>query len=434
VAELLASTDSWNEFKSRQAPGFVANLTRAELGGAALADVDLRHADLRKANLCGTDLSTANLHDADFMGAVYDRKTTWPEGFSAKTVGAINLDDDLPGADLSRANLGGRDFSRANLSGLNAAGASFVGTRLIGANLRKVNLFQADLSGANLSGADLCGADLSEANLTGADLTGLHFDDVTVWPQGFIPTDGGAINLAEEDRSPTSEQGSFWSEDILHEFEEIISEEGASQLWEESAPLREIVQQVLDSQDGVPEDAAARARVHLDRLEAELNTVGGALGGSIRSYLVALIEFVNTHTIRPALADVDHPALEPLKEVLDDVGKALADPQLIGQVLNNVEEIASKVGAREEVRKAMLAAFKLAKPLADSLSDTAQEVSEGLSEHQGFTYLTGVASAGVIAVFAASGLAAASLAAGVATATFGTILIMTHRTYRSRYR
>jgi len=61
------------------------------------------------------------------------------------------------------------------------------------ANLNQANLTGADLSGAdlrdaNLTFADLRGAKLHGANLDGVDLTTAHFDDATIWPDGFSPS------------------------------------------------------------------------------------------------------------------------------------------------------------------------------------------------------------------------------------------------------
>ncbi len=72
-----------------------ADLREANLRGADLTDADLRGADLRGANLCranlacadlrGADLRHAHLRDLQLDGAVYDRRTRWPEGFDPKS-------------------------------------------------------------------------------------------------------------------------------------------------------------------------------------------------------------------------------------------------------------------------------------------------------------------------------------------------------------
>ena len=70
---------------------------------------------------------------------------------------------DLPGANLSDANLGGADLSHADLSDANLGGAILSYADLRGANLRGANLREAHLSYAILSGAILSEADLGDA-------------------------------------------------------------------------------------------------------------------------------------------------------------------------------------------------------------------------------------------------------------------------------
>ena len=74
----------------------------------------------------------------------------------------------------------GANLSEANLSGANLSGANLVDVDLSGANLRRASLGyipfppedeQEDINGADLSRAKLEGADLRRANLTDADLS-----------------------------------------------------------------------------------------------------------------------------------------------------------------------------------------------------------------------------------------------------------------------
>jgi len=66
-----------------------ANLEGTDLPGADLRSAYLRGANLRGANLRGADLSNADLTDADLKGARYDAETSWPEGFTLETSGAV---------------------------------------------------------------------------------------------------------------------------------------------------------------------------------------------------------------------------------------------------------------------------------------------------------------------------------------------------------
>jgi uncharacterized protein YjbI with pentapeptide repeats len=81
-----------------------ANLNCAMLIAASLAECDLREANLRHASmfqanlrgarlertsLLGTDLSSVDLTDANLMGAIYDARTRWPDGFDPVAAGAV---------------------------------------------------------------------------------------------------------------------------------------------------------------------------------------------------------------------------------------------------------------------------------------------------------------------------------------------------------
>ncbi|HYN87784.1 MAG TPA: pentapeptide repeat-containing protein [Ardenticatenaceae bacterium] len=80
--------------------------------------------------------------------------------------------------------LSGANLHRATLDLLDLRGAD-----LSTANLIQAHLYHADLRGANLRSADLSGADLSHANVTGAT-----YNSATRWPEGFVPSRGGAIH------------------------------------------------------------------------------------------------------------------------------------------------------------------------------------------------------------------------------------------------
>jgi len=90
--------------------GPLADLVGADLAGADLVGANLREANLREANLVGADLHRADLVGADLVGADlvganlvgaklgaanlvgarYDHRTQWPEGFDPAAAGARN--------------------------------------------------------------------------------------------------------------------------------------------------------------------------------------------------------------------------------------------------------------------------------------------------------------------------------------------------------
>jgi len=119
--------------------GLVAAAKEEETGNVGLISA------LETLHVRGIDLSRANLPGA------YLRELQLPH---------TNLGD----SDLSKADLFGADLRGANLSEAGLRGTDLSEANLFAADLRQAFLFGANLRGANLYDADLPGADLSEAN------------------------------------------------------------------------------------------------------------------------------------------------------------------------------------------------------------------------------------------------------------------------------
>lgn len=94
-------------------------LSRADLRGAILTDLDLGRIDLSFADLSGTDMRGTNLTRANLIQA-----------------------------NLSTAHLGRANLTEANLTKANFASSSLCGANLLGATLQDTNLYGANLSGA----------------------------------------------------------------------------------------------------------------------------------------------------------------------------------------------------------------------------------------------------------------------------------------------
>jgi uncharacterized protein YjbI with pentapeptide repeats len=130
---------------------------------------DLSGAYLYRADLSGADLRGAHLIRASFRGGDLS---------GANLTRADLRDVDLSGVHLYRADLSGADLREADLHDAELIGANFRGGDLSGANLTRADLRDANLSGANLSGAHLPQANLSRANLTEAGIGWTTFGDV----------------------------------------------------------------------------------------------------------------------------------------------------------------------------------------------------------------------------------------------------------------
>ena len=156
VSELILSEDRQ---LARCTSARNANFTRAELGSAHMAGIDLRGAVLEEANLEAAEMPYALLAAANFSGARLE-KADLTGGVQMQ--GANFLVASLQGADLTGAHAQLADFSSAGMQAVALNHAA-----LQGAVLR-----DADLEGANLQHAKLAGADLTGAKLTAADLRG----------------------------------------------------------------------------------------------------------------------------------------------------------------------------------------------------------------------------------------------------------------------
>jgi uncharacterized protein YjbI with pentapeptide repeats len=125
-------------------------------------------------NLSGADLSDTDLSTSIFNKVVVGVTAPTISRDEYRFIGAILINTDLSGADLS-----GSNFSRARLRNADLNGATLNITNLSNADLSGANLSNADLSGANLSNADLSGANLSNANLSKVNLKDVIFNEET---------------------------------------------------------------------------------------------------------------------------------------------------------------------------------------------------------------------------------------------------------------
>ena len=67
---------------------FMRELAGAKLSKTDLRGVDVRDVDLSRTNLRGADLRETGVKWAYLWGAIYDRQTIWPAGFDPEQSGA----------------------------------------------------------------------------------------------------------------------------------------------------------------------------------------------------------------------------------------------------------------------------------------------------------------------------------------------------------
>ncbi len=122
----------------------------------------------------------------------------------AQCTGAVRIEAQLEGRDLSNSSMPTMRLDRANLKRANLSGsilhmsnlieadltlADLTGTHLHAVNLQKAKLHFANLSRANFLDADLRGADFTGANMTGVILTQAKLDGAR-WPDGRVCAEG----------------------------------------------------------------------------------------------------------------------------------------------------------------------------------------------------------------------------------------------------
>lgn len=178
--------DDFRGWDEKEAVYRIAGIVR-RLNREGVTNINLDNAFLANANLIETNLSGANLRRANLREASLQR---------AYLKGAHLEGADLCQAHPEWANMEGAYLREANLEGANLEGANLREATLHEANLRQANLIGAYLSGADLTEADLHGAllqaaDLTGADLRGADLSGIRYDELTEWPEGFTPPASG---------------------------------------------------------------------------------------------------------------------------------------------------------------------------------------------------------------------------------------------------
>jgi uncharacterized protein YjbI with pentapeptide repeats len=116
--------------------------------------------------------------------------------------GLIMKGENLRNAEFNYRALRGSDFSNSDLSEATFQGSDLRATTFQGAVLHETSFYLADLRGANLRDAKLSRAGFRQARLEGADLSGATledcdlraaFDATTKWPDGFSPSEAGAV-------------------------------------------------------------------------------------------------------------------------------------------------------------------------------------------------------------------------------------------------
>ena len=152
-------------------------LVRTNLAGAVLLDANLKGTDLTgaslvEANLEGADLSGTNMEKVNLTSANLTRTYSKGASLTDAKLSEANLEHaDFTGSNLVGADLTGASLANANMTQAKLQGAKMSGMEASESDMTAANLAESDISESNLSGANLTGADLQGADLTGATLT-----------------------------------------------------------------------------------------------------------------------------------------------------------------------------------------------------------------------------------------------------------------------
>ena len=174
------------------------NLSGANLTNAKLEKIKLDSVNLAGANLKCACLKEAQLHHTKLMGANLESANLYKAN--------------LYGTKLAKANLIKANLSEVNLS-LNVCvelnGANLSGANLSKSYLRKALLSEVNFSDANLSRANLLEANLGSANLQRVKLSQAVYNNTTIFPLGFNPTNAGAYLIAPNTSIPKANLANF---------------------------------------------------------------------------------------------------------------------------------------------------------------------------------------------------------------------------------
>ena len=162
-----------------------STFTKAIFSGATFSGATLSGTILQAADLAGAQLSGADL--AGVSGQVTGIPVSLPVGWTFFNGYLIGAGADLRGAALSGDNMPGIDLSGANVSE-----AKFTGDDLTGAVVTGATVFDTGFKDADLTDVDFSGDNLDGSNLTGADLSGTEFVDANLENATLLGTTGDA--------------------------------------------------------------------------------------------------------------------------------------------------------------------------------------------------------------------------------------------------
>jgi len=191
----LLEADKVEEFNNRRGQRAAPELFACDLAGRNLPGVDLSRANLEKSDLSETNLTGAVLARANFDGA---------DLTEANLSDVVAIRSRWRGAWLGEAVIEGGDFTGADmveavLDKSNATQATFRNARLKRAEARSASLGGVDLTEANMEGADFSASDMRGAVLRDGRLAGAKFARTTLAEADMVGVKGKGVDLTGAD-------------------------------------------------------------------------------------------------------------------------------------------------------------------------------------------------------------------------------------------
>ncbi len=278
---LKQGVNAWNQWRQEN-PNVIPDLSRANLYGARLSDINFFLANLSEADLRGADLFGARLYAANL-----ERAKLW-------------------------------------------------GAHLVGANLSIARLGGAELRSAKLESANLCGADLSGADLRKADLTGAYFGRQYA---GGIEYRYVVTSLENADLTDCKVYGvSAWDVRLegAKQSNLVITPPGQPIITVDNLEVAQFIYLLLHNE---------RIRRVIDTITTKVVLILGRFTPERKAVLDAIRQVVRKHDLVPLLFDFDKPASKDTHETVTTLARLarfvladITDPKSIPQELVSIVE------------------------------------------------------------------------------------------------
>lgn len=182
-------------------------LTKADLSGYDLTDAVLVGSSFRQCVMTETDfyysfLASSRFTEVRMRGVILAKANLDYTSFKNCDISCSNTIK----AAFYQSVADEVDFSNSEMMKASFVSSTLSRTKFINCQLTRASFKNSRLQDVDFSGADLSDADFSNAQLSRVTFSGAYFNEKTIWPERFNPTQAGAIRLeaGEYDDHPTT--------------------------------------------------------------------------------------------------------------------------------------------------------------------------------------------------------------------------------------